>query len=289
MTKPFDGAISAFAESEAPEHIRKTIARADKDDMLSDSYPHSERMSGKAYDKQMERLQIELVKMQAWVQESGARVACVFEGRDAAGKGGTIKRFRENLNPRSAQVVALPKPTEKEAGEWYFQRYIRRLPSAGNLSFFDRSWYNRGVVEKVFGFCTDAQRAHFFQQVQPFEEMLVEDGIHLFKFWLNVGREEQLRRMMDRESDPLKQWKLSWIDVEGLKKWDDYSTAIRETLDRSHSDHAPWTIVRSDDKRRARLAAIRCVLHGLDYTNKDAQAIGKIDESICGGPDIWDA
>ncbi len=289
MTKPFDGAISAFAESEAPEDIRKTIARADKNDVLSDSYPHSERMSGKAYDKQMERLQIELVKMQAWVQESGARVACVFEGRDAAGKGGTIERFRENLNPRSAQVVALPKPTEKEAGEWYFQRYIRRLPSAGNLSFFDRSWYNRGVVEKVFGFCTDAQRAHFFQQVQPFEEMLVEDGIHLFKFWLNVGREEQLRRMMDRESDPLKQWKLSWIDVEGLKKWDDYSTAIRETLDRSHSDHAPWTVVRSDDKRRARLAAIRCVLHGLDYTNKDAQAIGKIDESIFGGPDIWDA
>ncbi len=289
MTKPFDGAISAFAENEAPKEIRKTIARADKDDVLSDSYPHSERMSGKAYDKQMERLQIELVKMQAWVQDSGARVACVFEGRDAAGKGGTIKRFRENLNPRSAQVVALPKPTEKEAGEWYFQRYIRRLPSAGNLSFFDRSWYNRGVVEKVFGFCTDAQRAHFFQQVQPFEEMLVEDGIHLFKFWLNVGREEQLRRMMDRESDPLKQWKLSWIDVEGLKKWDDYSAAIRETLDRSHSDHAPWTIVRSDDKRRARLAAIRCVLHGLEYTNKDAQAIGKIDESICGGPDIWDA
>ncbi|UOA27444.1 polyphosphate kinase 2 [Pseudosulfitobacter sp. DSM 107133] len=289
MTKPFDGAISAFAESEAPEQIRKTIARADKDDMLSDSYPHSERMSGKAYDKQMERLQIELVKMQAWVQESGARIACVFEGRDAAGKGGTIKRFRENLNPRSAQVVALPKPTEKEAGEWYFQRYIRRLPSAGNLSFFDRSWYNRGVVEKVFGFCTDAQRAHFFQQVQPFEEMLVEDGIHLFKFWMNVGREEQLRRMMDREADPLKQWKLSWIDVEGLKKWDDYSAAIRETLDLSHSDHAPWTVVRSDDKRRARLAAIRCVLHGLDYTNKDAQAIGEIDETICGGPDIWDA
>ena len=223
------------------------------------------------------------------MQESGARVACVFEGRDAAGKGGTIKRFRENLNPRSAQVVALPKPTEKEAGEWYFQRYIRRLPSAGNLSFFDRSWYNRGVVEKVFGFCKDSEREHFFRQVQPFEDMLVEDGIHLFKFWLNVGREEQLRRMMDRESDPLKQWKLSWIDVEGLKKWDDYSAAIRETLDRSHSDHAPWTIVRSDDKRRARLSAIRCVLHELDYTNKDTKAIGEIDPSICGGPDIWDA
>jgi polyphosphate kinase 2 len=288
VTKPFDGAISAFAESQAPEDIRKTIARADKDDVLSDSYPHSERMSRKAYDKQMEQLQVELVKMQAWALESGARVVCVFEGRDAAGKGGTIKRFRENLNPRSANVVALPKPTEKEAGEWYFQRYIRRLPTAGTIAFYDRSWYNRGVVEKVFGFCTDAQRDHFFQQVQPFEDMLVDDGIHLFKFWLNVGRAEQLRRMMDREADPLKQWKLSWIDVEGLKKWDDYSTAIRETLDRSHSDHAPWTIVRSDDKRRARLAAIRCVLHGLDYSNKDVQAIGEIDTSICGGPDIWD-
>ena len=289
MSLPFDGAISAFYATTAPDHIREAIKDTRTKDIIEPTYPYDKRLGGSAYSEAFDKLQIELVKMQAWVQESGARVACVFEGRDAAGKGGTIKRFRENLNPRSAQVVALPKPTEKEAGEWYFQRYIRRLPSAGNLSFFDRSWYNRGVVEKVFGFCTDAQRAHFFQQVQPFEEMLVEDGIHLFKFWLNVGREEQLRRMMDREADPLKQWKLSWIDVEGLKKWDDYSAAIRETLDRSHSDHAPWTIVRSDDKRRARLAAIRCVLHGLDYTNKDAQAIGKIDERICGGPDIWDA
>ncbi|MCR8827264.1 polyphosphate kinase 2 [Pseudosulfitobacter koreensis] len=288
MSKPFDGAISTYATQGAPEHIRKAISRADKDDILSDSYPHSERLSGKAYDKQMEKLQIELVKMQAWAQDTGARVVCVFEGRDAAGKGGTIKRFRENLNPRSAHVVALAKPTETEAGEWYFQRYARRLPSAGNLAFYDRSWYNRGVVEHVFGFCTDTQRAHFFQQVHPFEEMLVEDGIHLFKFWLNVGRAEQLRRMMDRESDPLKQWKLSRIDIEGLSKWDDYSGAIRETLDRSHSDAAPWTIVRSDDKRRARLTAIRSVLHGLDYANKDTQAIGEIDTSICGGPDIWD-
>ncbi len=288
MTKPFDGAISTYATQGAPEDIRNAISRADKDDILSETYPHAECMSRKDYDDQMEQLQIELVKMQAWVQDTGARVVCVFEGRDAAGKGGTIKRFRENLNPRSAHVVALPKPTETEAGEWYFQRYINRLPSAGNLAFYDRSWYNRGVVEKVFGFCTDAQRAHFFQQVQPYEEMLVEDGIHLFKFWMNVGRAEQLRRMMARESDPLKQWKLSWIDIEGMSKWDDYSQAIRETLDRTHSDSTPWTIVRSDDKRRARLAAIRCVLHGLDYANKDSQAIGEIDISICGGPDIWD-
>jgi len=237
----------------------------------------------------MDALQIELVKMQSWVNETGARIACVFEGRDAAGKGGTIKRFTRNLNPRGARIVALPKPSETEATQWYFQRYINQLPSGCELALFDRSWYNRGVVEHVFGFCEPQQRAHFFAQVNPFEAMLVDDGIYLFKFWLNVCRAEQLRRIMARERDPLKQWKLSWIDVEGLKKWDAYTSAIRETLDRTHSDHAPWTIVRSDDKKRARLNAIRTVLHGLDYTNKDRQAIGKIDKNICGGPDIWDA
>ncbi|MEL6449706.1 MAG: polyphosphate kinase 2 [Pseudomonadota bacterium] len=289
MTLPFDGAISAFYESGAPDDVRRAIRKAHKDDILSDSYPHDERMGRKAYEAQMDALQIELVKMQAWIRDSGARVACVFEGRDAAGKGGTIKRFRENLNPRGARVVALSKPTETEASEWYFQRYIRQLPAGGEITFFDRSWYNRGVVEHVFDFCTPKQRAHFFAQVTPFEEMLVDDGIHLFKFWLNVGRAEQLRRIMAREQDPLKQWKLSWIDVEGLQRWDAYSAAIRETLDRTHSAPAPWTIVRSDDKKRARLAAIRTVLHGLDYTNKDSQAIGEIDKGVCGGPDIWDA
>jgi polyphosphate kinase len=289
MTLPFDGAITDFYETGAPDDIRAAIAQADKDDILATSYPHSERMSRKVYEREMEALQIELVKMQAWVSATGARVACVFEGRDAAGKGGTIKRFRENLNPRGARVIALPKPTETEASEWYFQRYIRQLPAGGEVTFFDRSWYNRSVVEHVFGFCEPQQRAHFFAQVNPFEAMLVDDGIYLFKFWLNVFRAEQLRRIMARERDPLKQWKLSWIDVEGLKKWDAYTAAIRETLDLTHSDHAPWTIVRSDDKKRARLNAIRTVLHGLDYTNKDAQAIGKIDKGICGGPDIWDA
>lgn len=289
MTLPFDGAITAFFENEAPADIRNAIKRADKDDILSDSYPHDERMKGKQYDREMEALQIELVKMQAWVNETGARIACVFEGRDAAGKGGTIKRFRENLNPRGARVVALSKPTETESSEWYFQRYIRQLPAGGQIALFDRSWYNRGVVEHVFGFCTPEERAHFFAQVNPFEQMLVDDGIHVFKFWLNVGRAEQLRRIMARERDPLKQWKLSWIDVEGLQKWDAYSDAIRETLAKTHTAHAPWTIVRSDDKKRARLNAIRTVLHGLDYTNKDPKAIGKIDTDICGGPDIWDA
>ena len=289
MDLPFDGAISAFYENDVPADIRNAIKRADKSDLLSSSYPHSERLARKTYAKKFDRLQIELVKLQSWVRDSGTRIAMVFEGRDGAGKGGTISRFRSNLNPRAARVVALSKPTETEAGEWYFQRYIKHLPSAGDMVFYDRSWYNRGVVEHVFGFCTDAQRAHFFNQVQPFEKMLVEDGIHLFKFWLNVGRGEQLRRMLARESDPLKQWKLSSIDVKGLAKWDAYSAAIRETLERSHGPDTPWTVIRSDDKRRARLNAMRVVLHHFDYPEKNTKAIGEIDETICGGPDIWDA
>ncbi|WP_390914566.1 polyphosphate kinase 2 [Pseudosulfitobacter sp. SM2401] len=289
MTLPFDGGISAFFKDLAPDDVRSAIKRAEKGDIINASYPHSERLARKVYERQLAALQIELVKMQAWAKDSGARVAIVFEGRDAAGKGGTIKRFRENLNPRGARVVALSKPSEKEAGEWYFQRYIKHLPTTGGMTFFDRSWYNRGVVEHVFGFCEPQQREAFFGQVQDVEKMITGDGIHLFKFWLNVGRAEQLRRFLGRESDPLKQWKLSWIDVEGLKKWEAYSSAISETLERSHSAHAPWTIVRSDDKRRARLNAIRTVLHGLDYANKDTKAIGKIDAQICGGPDIWHA
>lgn len=288
MDLPFDGAISAFFENDAPEDIRNALRSADKDDILTSSYPHSDRLARKPYEKDYKKLQIELVKLQSWVRDSGTRIAMVFEGRDAAGKGGTIGRLRENLNPRAARVVALSKPTETEQSEWYFQRYINHLPSAGEMVFFDRSWYNRGVVEPVFGFCTTAEREHFFKQVNPFEAMLAEDGIHLFKFWLNVGRAEQLRRMLSRESDPLKQWKLSSIDVKGLSKWDAYSDAIQDTLTRSHTDDAPWTVIRSDDKRRARLSAIRVVLHAFDYPQKNTKAIGPIDTSICGGPDIWD-
>ncbi|GFE50153.1 polyphosphate kinase 2 [Roseobacter cerasinus] len=289
MDLPFDGAISKFFETEAPREVREAIRRADRGDILSTTYPHGDRMARKPYEKELAVLQIELVKMQAWVRESGARVVIVFEGRDGAGKGGTIKRFRANLHPRTARIVALSKPTETEAGEWYFQRYARQLPTAGEIVFFDRSWYNRGVVEKVFDFCTDAQRQHFFHQVPQFEDMLVDEGVHLFKLWLNVGQAEQLRRLLARESDPLKQWKLSWIDVEGLKRWEAYTQAISETLERSHTDVAPWTILRSDDKRRARLNAIRAVLHGLDYDRKDEKAIGPVDASVCGGLDVWDA
>jgi polyphosphate kinase len=288
MELPFDGAISRFFDTDAPADIRAAIKRADKDDILSATYPHSERKARKPYEREMAALQVELVKLQAWVKASNARVMIVFEGRDAAGKGGTIKRLRENLNPRGARVVALSKPSDAESSQWYFQRYIDHLPSGGEITFFDRSWYNRGVVEKVFGFCDDDQRARFFRQVNPFEQALADDGIHIFKFWLNVGRAEQLRRFIAREKDPLKQWKLSWIDVEGLSRWDAYSGAIRETLEVSHTTQAPWTVIRADDKRRARLAAIRTVLKGLDYSRKDAKALGEIDTEICGGADIWD-
>ena len=287
MTDPFDGAISAYFRDAAPAWVRDQIENAKKNSVLDPSYPYDKRMDKDDYEDDLAALQIELVKCQAWVRDSGARIVTVFEGRDAAGKGGAIKRMRENLNPRGAGVVALSKPTEREAGQWYFQRYIQHLPSAGELRLFDRSWYNRGVVEKVFDFCTTPQRDTFFDQLPGFEKTLVADGIHLTKIWLNVGRAEQLRRFLDREGDPLKQWKLSWIDVEGLNRWDAYSDAIQETLTRSHTETAPWTVIRSDDKRRARLAVIRAVLSGLDYTGKDEKLVGAPDAAITGGPEMW--
>lgn len=287
MSLPFDGAISEFFANEAPADVREALETARKKRALNPGYPYDKQMDKDAYEAQMAALQIELVKLQSWVKESGARVAIVFEGRDAAGKGGTIKRFRENLNPRVVRTVALSKPTEREAGSWYFQRYIQHLPAAGEIVLFDRSWYNRAVVEHVFEFCTPDQRAHFFTQVPEFEQMLADDGIHFVKLWLNVGRAEQLRRFLSREGDPLKQWKLSWIDVEGLRRWDAYSAAIAETFDKTHSDTAPWTIVRSDDKKRARIAAMRQVLSGLEYDGKDTSAACAPDPKICGGPDIW--
>ncbi|MBB95792.1 MAG: polyphosphate kinase 2 [Rhodobacteraceae bacterium] len=289
MSLPFDGAISAFYATTAPDHIREAIKDTRTKDIIEPTYPYDKRLGGSAYSEAFDKLQIELVKMQAWAKKTGQRIAIVFEGRDAAGKGGTIKRFRENLNPRGARVVALAKPSDAEASQWYFQRYINHLPSGGEIVFFDRSWYNRGVVEHVFDFCAAEERERFFRQVIPFEQALVNDGIMLFKLWLNVGRAEQLRRFLAREQDPLKHWKLSRIDVEGLGKWDAYTSAIAETLTRSHGTLTPWTIIRSDDKRRARLAAIQHVLAGLDYDGKDAKAVGQPDPKIIGGLDLWDA
>lgn len=287
MSLPFDGAISAFYEKDASSDIRAAIAAAEKNEILSRSYPYSHRLNRNDYETTLNALQIELVKLQSWVKECGERVAIVFEGRDAAGKGGTIARFRMNLNPRVARVVALSKPTEKEQSQWYFQRYINHLPSGGEIAIFDRSWYNRAVIEHVFGFCTPEQRVHFFTQLPDFESMLVDEGVHLIKIWLNVGRAEQLRRFLKRESDPLKQWKLSWIDVEGLKKWDAYTAAISETFEQSHTPSSPWTIVRSDDKRRARIAAIQHVLNRVPYTGKNHETVQHPDSSICAGPEIW--
>ncbi|MGR3662027.1 MAG: polyphosphate kinase 2 [Paracoccaceae bacterium] len=289
MSLPFDGAISDFYENEAPKAVRKAIEKADKNDVLSDTYPYRERMGKDKYEDMMEALQLELVKLQADVKATGKRVVVIFEGRDASGKGGTIKRLRENLNPRVARIVALSKPTDREQTEWYFQRYVNHLPSAGEIVLFDRSWYNRGVVEKVFDFCTDKQRGHFFRQLPEFEDMLVDEGIHFVKIWLNVGQAEQLRRFLSREKDKLKQWKLSWIDVEGLKKWDAYTDAISETFKKSHTKSAPWTVVRSDDKGRARIAALQAILCSIEYTGKDKSVACTPDKKISGGPDIWDA
>ncbi|CTQ50939.1 polyphosphate kinase 2 [Jannaschia donghaensis] len=286
MPKPFDAAITKFFEDEAPKDVRKAIEKSGKKDIIVEGYPYDERLDRDDYEDQLAALQIELVKCQSWVAATGARVAVVFEGRDAAGKGGTIKRFRENLNPRICKTVALSKPTEDEAGQWYFQRYVQHLPTAGQITLFDRSWYNRAVVEHVFGFCTDAEREKFFDQLPAFEEMLVDEGIIFAKLWLNVGQAEQLRRFLSREDDPLKQWKLSMIDVKGLSKWDDYTNAIEETFARSHTDDAPWTVVRSDDKRRARLNAIRSVLSRIDYDGRDDKTL-KIDPKIAGGPELW--
>ncbi len=284
---PFGGAISEFFENEAPKSIREAIEDGKKKDILSPTYPYDRWMDKDAYEAELEDLQLELVRMLTDVRKTGKRIVVVFEGRDAAGKGGTIKRFTANLNPRATRVVALSKPTEREQGQWYFQRYIDHLPTEGEIVLFDRSWYNRGVVEKVFGFCTDAQREKFFHQLPEFEDMLVSEGIQLFKIWLNVGRAEQLRRFLARENDPLKQWKLSSIDVEGLKRWDAYSEAIHETMERSHTEYAPWTVIRSDDKYRARLNAIRTVLSQIDYEGKSEKRLGEIDPKIVDGPALF--
>jgi polyphosphate kinase 2 len=286
MDLPFDGAISKFHDKDAPEAIRRIIATAGKDGVTDPRYPYPEELKRKNFDDEMERLQIELVRLQAWVKATGARIAIVFEGRDAAGKGGTIQAMTENLNPRGARVVALAKPTETEAGQWYFQRYVKELPTRGEMVFFDRSWYNRGIVEHVFGWVKPEARATWFAQVNPFEAMLRQEGILLLKLWLNVHQATQLERFLDREQDPLKQWKLSQIDIDGLHKWDDYTAAITQTLSATHTPAAPWTCLRGDDKRRTRLNAIRALLVPIDYARKDAAAVGQIDPRIVGGPEI---
>ncbi|MFV0333415.1 MAG: polyphosphate kinase 2 [Tropicimonas sp.] len=281
---PFDGAISNFYRKEAPEHVREAIEAAGGKPILNSGYPYEERMDRQDYEKTLHKLQIELVKLQAWALKTGQRIAVVFEGRDTAGKGGAIKRFSEHMNPRSTRIVALSTPTNREASQWYFQRYVERMPAKGEICLFDRSWYNRGVVEHVFNFCTPEQRQAFFIQLPDFEKLITEDGIRLFKIWLNISQAEQLNRMLSREHDPLKQWKLSSIDVQGLRHWQEYSEAISETLHLSHEIYAPWTVIRADDKRRARIACIRLVLSQVEYDGRKDKVVGEIDTNICGGP-----
>ena len=286
MDLPFNGAISRYFSESAPKNVRHAIENAGKDEILWPDYPYREEMKKKDYEAHMEALQIQIARMQADVKATGKRIVVVFEGRDAAGKGGAISALHMNMNPRSATIAALPKPTEREAAQWYFQRYVDWLPAAGEITLFDRSWYNRGIVEHVFGFCKPDQRAKFFRQLPEFERMIVDEGITLLKFWLEVGQAEQLKRFLDREKDPLKQWKLSQIDIDGLAKWDAYSAAIDETLHQSDFKYAPWTVILSDDKLRTRIAVVQNILHAIDYKGKDEQAIGKIDARICGGPKI---
>jgi len=251
----------------------------------SGDYAYDKKLKRSVYETQLLALHGELVKLQAHQQNRGDRIIILFEGRDAAGKGGTINALRTYMNPRHARTVALTKPTETERGQWYYQRYLDHFPTDGEMVLFDRSWYNRAGVEPVMGFCTPQQHNKFLQQTPAFEKMIVDDGIHFFKIWLNVSQEMQIKRFHDRRHNHLKSWKLSPIDIKALGKWDDYTQARDTMLAATHSQHASWTIVRSNDKRRARLNAIRHVLTSLDYEGKDSKAIGKTDDQIIGqGP-----
>jgi len=266
-------------------------AKSNPDEELSTEwreggYPYKNLMSRKNYESQKYDLQVELLKLQAWTKKTGNRVMILFEGRDAAGKGGTIKRVMEHLNPRGARVVALEKPTEQERGQWYFQRYIRHLPSSGEIVLFDRSWYNRAGVESVMGFCSKEEYNEFMRQVPEIERNLVRSGIILIKFWFSVSREEQKRRFKERETHPLKQWKLSPIDRASLDKWDDYTTAKENMFFFTDTSDAPWIVVKSNCKKRARLNAMRYVLHKVPYENKDVKRIGRLDPLIVGRSNV---
>ncbi len=266
-------------------------ARPDPDAELAPAwrtggYPYRNLLSRKSYEKQKFRLQVELLKLQAWVKATGARIVILFEGRDAAGKGGTIKRFMEHMNPRGARVVALEKPSEIERGQWYFQRYVQHLPTRGEIVLFDRSWYNRAGVERVMEFCTQAEYDEFLRQTPEFERQLVRSGVHLFKFWFSVSRAEQRRRFKERNLHPLKQWKLSPIDLKSLDLWDEYTRAKEAMFLNTDTSDAPWTVIKSDCKKRARLNAMRFVLGRLPYDNRDADAISATDPLIVGRPSL---
>ncbi|WP_245895063.1 polyphosphate kinase 2 [Devosia submarina] len=271
MSDPFEQ--FHIENPELPKSIKKHAMR-------SGGYPYDDKLDGALYQAQMYELQKQLVLLQAHLAASGERVMIIFEGRDAAGKGGTIKTYLENLNPRYNIIAALPKPNSREASQWYFQRYIDWFPAAGETVLFDRSWYNRAGVERVMGFATPEQTENFLEEVPEVEKRITRDGIHFFKFWLSIGREMQLKRFHDRRHDPLKVWKLSPIDLEALGQWDAYSAARDEMLKRTDSPHAPWTVIRANDKRRGRINVIQHVLHHLPFAGRDKKAIGEIDPKI---------
>jgi len=284
---PTQGGENILAQSQGPVALKVAMApRGSNEDSgaagLPASYPYRKRLQRREYEHLKEQLQVELLKVQSWVKETGQRVVVLFEGRDAAGKGGTIKRFMEHLNPRGARVIALEKPSDAERGQWYFQRYVQHLPTAGEIVFFDRSWYNRAGVERVMGFCSPRQYLEFMQQTPELERMLVRNGILVFKYWFSVSREEQLRRFVSRRDDPLKHWKLSPIDIQSLDRWDDYTQAKEAMFFHTDTADAPWVVIKSDDKKRARLNCLRHFLHTLDYPGKDEKIAHAPDPLLVG-------
>lgn len=259
--------------ADLPEEIEKAA-------LGSGGYPYDKKLKDKEYEEELTQLQIELVKMLDWLRKSGERIVVVFEGRDAAGKGGAIKRFTEHLNPRVARIVALSKPNEVERGQWYFQRYIAQLPTRGEMAIFDRSWYNRGGVEPVFGFCTAEECEAFLSEAPEFEAMLRRDGKFLLKYFLTIGREMQIKRLHERWNDPLARWKLTDIDFAAIEKWDDYSKAYRRMLKHTDTPDAPWTVVRANDKKRTRLETIRHFLGEIPYAGRDEKLLKALDDRI---------
>ncbi len=293
--RPVSGALPTFGatagQSEQEPHPASTVRNLtaknlDRDEVRrlfeTGEYPYRKKMKRRDYEKKKAELQVELLKVQDWVKESGQRIVVLFEGRDAAGKGGTIKRFMEHLNPRAARVVALNKPTDRERSQWFFQRYIEHLPSAGEIVLFDRSWYNRAGVDRVMGFCSPNEYLEFMRQTPDLERMFTRSGILLYKYWFSVTQGEQLRRFKSRETDPLKSWKLSPIDRQSLDKWDDYTEAKEAMFFYTDTADAPWTIIKSDDKKRARLNCMSHFLSSLNYPNKDRAVVGEPDPFIVG-------
>jgi len=274
--------LQALLEGQEIKREKKHTSDELADDWRLGGYPYKHRMYRRDYEEQKFVLQTELLKLQNWMKEQRQRLVLLFEGRDAAGKGGAIKRFMEHLNPRGARVVALEKPSDVERGQWYFQRYVQHLPTNGEIVLFDRSWYNRAGVERVMKFCSGAEYDEFLRQVPEFERNLARSGMHLVKFWFSVSRDEQRRRFKEREGHPLKQWKLSPIDLASLDKWDDYTRAKEAMFFHTDTADCPWIVIKSDDKKRARLNAMRYVLHAMPYAGKDIKRIGPVDDLLVG-------